>query len=101
MARRSRRHLRQSPAVTGRGSTHIATAFMGLTSSGGVTVTCKLQARTSPVQSFSSRIRRTAHTRPSRDPDHRITRAGRVTAWSIQPLAPHVASAVTRSPASE
>ncbi len=45
LARRSRRHLRQSPAMTGRGSTHIATAFMGLTSSGGVTVHCKLQAR--------------------------------------------------------
>ena len=35
------------PTVTGRGSTHIDTAFMGLTSSGGVTVNCKLQARAS------------------------------------------------------
>jgi hypothetical protein len=33
--------------VTGRGSTHIDTAFMGLTSSDGVTVNCKLQARAS------------------------------------------------------
>lgn len=48
MSRRSRRHLRQSPAVTGRGSTHVDTAFMGLTSSGGVAVHCKLQARASP-----------------------------------------------------
>jgi hypothetical protein len=36
------------PTVTGRGSTHVDTAFMGLTSSGGVTVHCKLQARASP-----------------------------------------------------
>src|SRR5437868_13497646 len=36
------------PAVTARGSTHIDTAFMGLTSSGGVTVNRKLQARASP-----------------------------------------------------
>lgn len=36
------------PTVTERGSTHIATAFMGLTSSGGVTVNGKLQARASP-----------------------------------------------------
>ena len=31
----------------GRGSTHIDTAFMGLTSSGGVMVNCNLQARAS------------------------------------------------------
>jgi hypothetical protein len=53
LARRSRRHLRQSPAVTGRGSTHIDTAFMGLTSSGGVAVNCKLQARASPSPTLS------------------------------------------------
>ena len=41
------------PAVTGRGSTHIDTAFMGLTSSGGVTVNCKLQARASPRPTLS------------------------------------------------
>ena len=45
MSRRSRRYLRQSPSVTGRESTHIDTAFMGLTSSDGVTVDCKLPAR--------------------------------------------------------
>ena len=31
--------------MTGRGSTHIDTAFMGLTSCDGVTVDCKLPAR--------------------------------------------------------
>lgn len=36
------------PTVTGSGSTHIDTAFMGLTSSGGVTVSRKLQAPASP-----------------------------------------------------
>ncbi len=35
------------PPVTGRGSTHIDTAFMGFTSSGGVTINWKLQARAS------------------------------------------------------
>ncbi|GAA1968000.1 hypothetical protein GCM10009754_46070 [Amycolatopsis minnesotensis] len=34
------------PAVTGRGSTHSDTAFMGLTSSGGVTVRRKVPAGT-------------------------------------------------------
>src|SRR3954471_22048315 len=37
----------------GRGSTHVDTAFMGLTSSGGVTVACKLPARSSPLHPFS------------------------------------------------
>ncbi|MEV0787635.1 hypothetical protein AB0I52_32745, partial [Streptomyces sp. NPDC050423] len=32
------------PTVTARGSTHIDTAFMGLTSSDGVAVDCKLPA---------------------------------------------------------
>jgi hypothetical protein len=45
LSRRSRRYLRQSPTVTGRESTHIDTAFMGLTSLDGVTVDCKLPAR--------------------------------------------------------
>jgi hypothetical protein len=48
LSRCSRRHLRQSPNRVGKGSTHIDTAFMGLTSSGGGTVDCKLQARASP-----------------------------------------------------
>src|SRR5580658_11081547 len=49
LSRRSRRHLRQSPfrPWRGRGSTHIHTAFMGLTSSAGSTVACNLQARAS------------------------------------------------------
>jgi hypothetical protein len=47
LSRRSRRHLRQSPDRDGNGSTHIDTAFMGLTSSGGVTINCKLLARAS------------------------------------------------------
>jgi hypothetical protein len=38
--------------VTGRESTHIDTAFMGLTSSDGVTVDCKLPARRDPDQPF-------------------------------------------------
>ena len=44
------------PAMTERGSTHIDTAFMGLTSSGGVTVHRKLQAGLRPVQSFSGHV---------------------------------------------
>jgi hypothetical protein len=39
--------------VTGRESTHIDTAFMGLTSSDRVTVDCKLPARRDTDQSFS------------------------------------------------
>jgi bifunctional DNase/RNase len=35
--------------VTGRESTHIDTAFMGLTSSDGVTVDCKLPARSDAI----------------------------------------------------
>lgn len=58
------------PTMTGRGSTHIDTAFMGLTSSGGVTVNCKLQARHHPVQSFPSHVitapRRTGSRKPLR-----------------------------------
>jgi hypothetical protein len=45
LSRRSRRYLRQSPDRDGRESTHIDTAFMGLTSWDGVTVDCKLPAR--------------------------------------------------------
>jgi hypothetical protein len=40
------------PTVTGRESTHIDTAFMGLTSSDGVTVDCKLPARRDTDQPF-------------------------------------------------
>jgi hypothetical protein len=43
-------------AVTVRESTHVDTAFMGLTSSGGVTVIRKLQARASPVQRFPGHV---------------------------------------------
>ena len=53
------------PTVTGRGSTHIDTAFMGLTSSGGVTVNCKLQARASSRPVLS----------PPRDHDSKRARA--------------------------
>jgi len=38
--------------MTGRESTHIDTAFMGLTSSDGVTVDCKLPARRDTDQPF-------------------------------------------------
>jgi len=38
--------------VTGRESTHIDTAFMGLTSSDGVTVDCKLPADATPANPF-------------------------------------------------
>jgi hypothetical protein len=44
------------PTVTGRGSTHIDTAFMGLTSSVGVTVNRNLQAEHHPVQSFPGHV---------------------------------------------
>lgn len=40
------------PTVTTRGSTHMNAAFMGLTSSGGVTVACKLQPEHHPAHPF-------------------------------------------------
>ena len=61
--RRSRRHLRQSPDRDGRGSTHIATTSMGLTSSSNITATCKLQPNPPPVH--RSRAGEAAH-----DPPH-------------------------------
>jgi hypothetical protein len=42
--------------VTGRESTHIDTAFMGLTSSDGVTADCKLPARRDTDQPFSRHV---------------------------------------------
>jgi len=53
LSRHSRRHLRQSPGPDRKGSTHVDTAFMGLTSSIGVTANCKLSARSSSLQPFS------------------------------------------------
>jgi hypothetical protein len=47
MLRRSRRPLRQSPDHDDEGSTHVRTAFMGLTSSRDVTASGRLTARTS------------------------------------------------------
>ena len=44
------------PTATGRGSTHIDTAFMGLTSSGGVTSTASYKPEHHPVQSFPSHV---------------------------------------------
>jgi hypothetical protein len=58
LSRRSRRHLRQSPAVTARGSTHVDTAFIGLTSSGGVTVDWELSERSSSLQPWTNGGRR-------------------------------------------
>ncbi|MDG4781403.1 hypothetical protein O7614_17265 [Micromonospora sp. WMMD961] len=43
------------PTVTARGSTHIATTFMGLTSSGGVAVLCKLSPLPALVDCFPAR----------------------------------------------
>jgi hypothetical protein len=40
------------PTMTERGSTHIDTAFMGLTSSGGVTINGKLRLELHPVHRF-------------------------------------------------
>ena len=48
LLRRSRRHLRQSPDRDDEGSTHVRTAFMGLTSSRGVTASGTLPTRTRP-----------------------------------------------------
>lgn len=68
LSRRSRRHLRQSPDRGGMGEHHIDTAFTGLTSSGGVTVSSKLPAGASSRPS------------PSQPRDHDSKRVG-AAAW--------------------
>jgi hypothetical protein len=52
LSRRSRRHLRQSPTVTERGSTHLDTAFTGLTSSRSVTNSHTLRPNGIPPTPF-------------------------------------------------
>jgi hypothetical protein len=60
LARRSRRPLRQSTHRDGKGSTHIDTAFMGLTSSGVPQSFASSKPEHDPVQSFPRHVIGTA-----------------------------------------